>query len=152
MHDADQLNDKPTVDSVVNYFIIISVDIGSSAFQILHCQCADTGDMPASPFGPAYGKQTSTANASHPKLPISCNTLRENGDTDSQKPDPLEILHHVKLVNTFESPMSTIRGVLSESKENDLSYKKEELKKVEHKLKIIFIEFYQKLRHLKHFR
>lgn len=133
----------------------LSLDINNSTpsriTSPLRTTTVDTGDMPASPFGPAYGKQTSTANASHPKLPISCNTLRENGDTDSQKPDPLEILHHVKLVNTFESPMSTIRGVLSESKENDLSYKKEELKKVEHKLKIIFIEFYQKLRHLKHF-
>lgn len=133
----------------------LSLDINNSTpsriTSPLRTTTVDTGDMPASPFGPAYGRQTSTANASHRKLPINCNTLRENGDTDSQKPDPLEILHHVKLVNTFESPMSTIRGVLSESKENDLSYKKEELKKVEHRLKIIFIEFYQKLRHLKHF-
>ncbi|XP_049403834.1 phosphate transporter PHO1 homolog 10-like isoform X3 [Solanum stenotomum] len=109
-------------------------------------------DIPVSPsFDPTDGRQVSMTNASYPKLPINRNSLRENRDTDSQKTDPLEILDHVKIVNTFESPISTIRGVLSESKENDLSYKKEELKKVEHRLKLIFIEFYQKLRHLKHF-
>lgn len=103
-------------------------------------------------FDPSYSRQGSSTNASHPKVPINRNTLREKRDIDSHKSDPLEILDHIKIVNTFESPMSTIRGVLRESKENDLSYKKEELKKVEQRLKIIFFEFYQKLRLLKHFR
>ncbi|KAL3367646.1 hypothetical protein AABB24_008811 [Solanum stoloniferum] len=134
----------------------LSLDINNSTpsriTSPLRMTVVDTDDMPVSPsFDPTYGRQVSMTNASYPKLPINRNSLRENRDTDSQKTDPLEILDHVKIVNTFESPISTIRGVLSESKENDLSYKKEELKKVEHRLKLIFIEFYQKLRHLKHF-
>ncbi|MCD7463530.1 hypothetical protein HAX54_050798 [Datura stramonium] len=126
----------------------LSLDINNSTpsriTSPLRMTTVDTDDMPVSPgFDPTYGRQDSTTNASYPKVPINRNT--------SQKTDPLEILHHVKIVNTFESPISTIRGVLSESKENDLSYKKEELRKVEQRLKLIFIEFYQKLRHLKHF-
>ncbi|KAG5603475.1 hypothetical protein H5410_024967 [Solanum commersonii] len=134
----------------------LSLDINNSTpsriTSPLRMMVVDTDDMPVSPnFDPTYGRQVSMTNASYPKLPINRNSLRENRDSDSQKTDPLEILDHVKIVNTFESPISTIRGVLSESKENDLSYKKEELKKVENRLKLIFIEFYQKLRHLKHF-
>ncbi|KAK6788454.1 hypothetical protein RDI58_012252 [Solanum bulbocastanum] len=134
----------------------LSLDINNSTpsriTSPLRMTVIDTDNMPVSPsFDPTYGRQVSMTNASYPKLPINRNSLRENRDTDSQKTDPLGILDHVKIVNTFESPISTIRGVLSESKENDLSYKKEELKKVEHRLKLIFIEFYQKLRHLKHF-
>ncbi|KAK4715123.1 hypothetical protein R3W88_013461 [Solanum pinnatisectum] len=134
----------------------LSLDINNSTpsriTSPLRMTVIDTDDMPVSPsFDPTYGRQVSMTNASYSKLPVNRNSLRENRDTDSQKTDPLEILDHVKIVNTFESPISTIRGVLSESKENDLSYKKEELKKVEHRLKLIFIEFYQKLRHLKHF-
>lgn len=73
-------------------------------------------------------------------------------DVNIKETDPLEILDHVKIVNTFESPRSTIRGVLRDSKENNLRFKKEELKKVEQRLKMAFIEFYQKLRLLKNFR
>ncbi|XP_025886872.2 phosphate transporter PHO1 homolog 10 isoform X2 [Solanum lycopersicum] len=128
----------------------LSLDINNSTPSRITSPLKTTAvdDMPVSS---SYGRQVSMTNASYPKLPINRNSLREFRDTDSHKTDPLEILDHVKIVNTFESPISTIRGVLSESKENDLSYKKEELKKVEHRLKLIFIEFYQKLRHLKHF-
>ncbi|KAF3662732.1 Phosphate transporter PHO1 -like protein 10 [Capsicum annuum] len=134
----------------------LSLDINNSTpsriTSPLRMTIVDTDGMPVGQsVDPTHGRQGSTTNASYPKLPINRNILRENGETDSQKADPLEILHHVKIVNTFESPISTIRGVLSESKENDLSYKKEELKKVEHRLKLVFIEFYQKLGHLKHF-
>ncbi|KAF3665147.1 Phosphate transporter PHO1 -like protein 10 [Capsicum annuum] len=134
----------------------LSLDINNSTpsriTSPLRMTIVDTDGMPVGQsVDPTHGRQGSTTNASYPKLPINRNILRENGETDSQKADPLEILHHVKIVNTFESPISTIRGVLSESKENDLSYKKEEQKKVEHRLKLVFIEFYQKLGHLKHF-
>ncbi|KAK4376650.1 hypothetical protein RND71_002946 [Anisodus tanguticus] len=134
----------------------LSLDINNSTpsriTSPLRMTTLDTDDMLVSPsFGPTYGRQGSTSNVSYPMVPINRITLGESRDTDSTKTDPLEILDHIKIVNTFESPMSTIRGVLSESKENDLSYKKEELKKVEHRLKLIFMEFYQKLRHLKHF-
>ena len=40
--------------------------------------------------------------------------------------DPLEILEHMKVNNTLESPISTIKGVSKDSKEEDLSFIKEE--------------------------
>ncbi|CAH9087277.1 unnamed protein product [Cuscuta epithymum] len=77
--------------------------------------------------------------------------LARNTNLDNKETDPMQILDHVKIVNTCESPMSTIRGVLRDSKENDLRFKKEELKKVDQRLKMAFIEFYRKLRLLKNF-
>ncbi|KAK8508101.1 hypothetical protein V6N13_055554 [Hibiscus sabdariffa] len=68
--------------------------------------------------------------------------------SDSQQDDPLEVLEKVKINNTFESPMETIKGVFQDSKDNELCFKKDELKKAEGKLRVAFIEFYQKLRHL----
>lgn len=66
--------------------------------------------------------------------------------------DPLKILEHVKINNTFESPLSTIKGVFKDSKDENLSFNKEELRKVEERLKVVFTEFYQKLHLLKHYR
>ena len=68
------------------------------------------------------------------------------------KQDPLEILDHVKINNPCESPVSTIKGVLNDCKERDLSFNKEEIRKVEERLKLVFIEFYRKLHLLKHYR
>ncbi|KAF5443364.1 hypothetical protein F2P56_035923 [Juglans regia] len=65
--------------------------------------------------------------------------------------DPLKILDHVKINNTLDSPISTIRGVFKDSKEQDLSFNKEELRRVEEQLRHAFIEFYNKLRLLKHY-
>ncbi|KAL8547716.1 hypothetical protein ACS0TY_007149 [Phlomoides rotata] len=47
--------------------------------------------------------------------------------------------------------MSTIKGVFDDARVKGLSYKKQELKEVEDRLKAAFIEFYQKLCHLKHY-
>ncbi|GMI87406.1 hypothetical protein like AT1G69480 [Hibiscus trionum] len=82
---------------------------------------------------------------------------RSNGCQDvgknsaSQQDDPLEILEKVKINNTFESPLETIKGVFKDSKDGELCFKKDELKKAEGKLRVVFIEFYQKLRHLKQY-
>ena len=77
---------------------------------------------------------------------------REEVNKDDYKEDPLKILEHVKINNTLESPISTIKGVFKGSKEEDLSFNKEELRKVEERLRHVFIEFYHKLRLLKHYR
>ncbi|KAK8667808.1 hypothetical protein V6N13_105289 [Hibiscus sabdariffa] len=68
-----------------------------------------------------------------------------------QQDDPLEILEKVKINNTFESPLETIKGVFKDSKDGDLCFTKDEVKKAEGKLRVVFIEFYQKLRHLKQY-
>ncbi|KAB1208254.1 hypothetical protein CJ030_MR7G027333 [Morella rubra] len=65
--------------------------------------------------------------------------------------DPLEILEHVKINNTLESLISTIKGVFKDSKEGELSFNKEELRKVEEQLRNVFIEFYHKLHLVKHY-
>ncbi|KAK0574129.1 hypothetical protein LWI29_018609 [Acer saccharum] len=75
----------------------------------------------------------------------------EEENINKSKEDSLEILEHVKINNTLESPMSTIKGVFKDSKDDELRFKKEELKKVEDQLKHVFIEFYQKLLLLKHY-
>ncbi|CAI9275886.1 unnamed protein product [Lactuca saligna] len=64
---------------------------------------------------------------------------------------PLDVLDRVKINNTLESPMSTIRSVLNDSKDKDLRFKKEELKEAESRMKVVFIEFYRKLHLLKHY-
>ena len=64
----------------------------------------------------------------------------------------LEILEHVKINNTLETPRSTLKGVFKDSKDDELRFRKEELRKVEGQLRVVFIEFYQKLRLLKNYR
>ncbi|KAL0287507.1 UNVERIFIED_CONTAM: Phosphate transporter [Sesamum calycinum] len=71
--------------------------------------------------------------------------------TNESKSSHLEILDRVKISNTFDDPVSTIKGVLRDSKSKELSCNKEELKEVEERLKVAFIELYQKLCHLKHY-
>lgn len=68
------------------------------------------------------------------------------------KEDSLEILEHVKINNTLESPLSTLKGVFKDSKDDELRFEKEELREAEDRLKAVFIEFYQKLLLLKHYR
>ena len=77
---------------------------------------------------------------------------RNGPSSDKYRSDPLDVLDRVKINNTLESPMSTIRSVLNDSKDKDLSFTREELKEAEGRLKVVFIEFYRKLHLLKHYR
>ncbi|KAL3654248.1 hypothetical protein CASFOL_003929 [Castilleja foliolosa] len=70
-----------------------------------------------------------------------------DGELDSN----LEILDRVKITNTVDNPISTIKSVFKDASERDLSYNKEELKEAEGTLRVAFIEFYHKLCHLKHY-
>ncbi|KAH7856526.1 hypothetical protein Vadar_002483 [Vaccinium darrowii] len=67
------------------------------------------------------------------------------------RPASLEILSHVKMNNTVETPRSTIKGFFSIPSQEEMKFNKENLKKVEEQLKRAFIEFYRKLRLLKNF-
>ncbi|KAK7295400.1 hypothetical protein RJT34_18307 [Clitoria ternatea] len=65
------------------------------------------------------------------------------------RPASLEILDHVKInMNTPETPLSTIKGLLLSSK-SDQSFSKKELRKAEEQISIALKEFYHKLRLLK---
>ncbi|RVW91408.1 hypothetical protein VitviT2T_010255 [Vitis vinifera] len=64
------------------------------------------------------------------------------------RPAPLQILNRVKINNTVETPRSTIKGFLN-PQPTALNFTRENLERVERKLKQAFIEFYHKLRLLK---
>ncbi|XP_058226294.1 phosphate transporter PHO1 homolog 9-like isoform X2 [Rhododendron vialii] len=64
------------------------------------------------------------------------------------RPPSLEVLNHVKINVTPETPVSTLKCILMRS-QSDLSFSKEELRKAEEQMRRAFVEFYQKLRLLK---
>jgi hypothetical protein len=77
----------------------------------------------------------------------------DEAHSNYKRSDPMEILDHVKIDNALESPISTIKNVFTDSNDNnELSFNKEELQKVEKQLRLVFVEFYQKLLHLKDYR
>ncbi|GLU00070.1 hypothetical protein SLE2022_174640 [Rubroshorea leprosula] len=87
------------------------------------------------------------------------NSLEENVEAPKQgkilkckKPAPLQILNHVKMNNSLETPRSTIKGVLNVPNHTELKFTRQNLRKVEEQLRRAFIEFYQKLRLLKSYR
>ncbi|XP_033129294.1 phosphate transporter PHO1 homolog 2 [Brassica rapa] len=65
------------------------------------------------------------------------------------RPAPIEVLDHIKINNTKETPRSTIKGVLHSSSNEEIIFNRHNLREVEEKLKVAFVEFYQKLRLLK---
>ncbi|KAM3754583.1 hypothetical protein ACB098_03G176400 [Castanea mollissima] len=67
------------------------------------------------------------------------------------RPAPLEILSHVKMNNTQETPRSTIKGLLKHPPQTELNFTRKNLRKDEDQLKRAFVEFYQKLRLLKNY-
>lgn len=72
----------------------------------------------------------------------------------SSRPAPLQVLDHVKINNTLETPRSTITGCLNLNvpQSRRMNFTRENLDKVENQLKLAFIEFYNKLRLLKSYR
>jgi hypothetical protein len=78
-----------------------------------------------------------------------------SGDVRKMKagrPPPIEVLDRVKFNHTKETPRSTIKSVLQASNLTELKFSRENLRKVEAKLRRAFVEFYQKLRLLKSYR
>lgn len=60
----------------------------------------------------------------------------------------LEVLNHVKMNATTETPRSTVKSFFNISR-SDLHYNKKELRDAQEKLKLAFMEFHEKLRFLK---
>ncbi|CAK7352666.1 unnamed protein product [Dovyalis caffra] len=61
---------------------------------------------------------------------------QEKDNLTDYKEDPMKILEHVKIKYSLKSPLSTIKGFFKDSKEEELSFKKEEVNKVEERLRI----------------
>ncbi|KAL5807813.1 hypothetical protein ACOSQ3_028504 [Xanthoceras sorbifolium] len=76
------------------------------------------------------------------------NGRRKSGVIKGFRPASLEILDHVKIKIEPETPVSTLKGVLSGSI-SDMTFTKRELQKAEELMTRAFVEFYQKLRLLK---
>jgi len=75
------------------------------------------------------------------------------GDSTKESvPQVLSVLERIRLNKTQETPLSTIKNVLKLSNQEELKFTRENLKKIEERLKNVFIEFYRKLRHLKNYR
>ncbi|CAL9216229.1 unnamed protein product [Arabidopsis halleri] len=74
------------------------------------------------------------------------------GDSTKESvPEVLSVLERIRLNKTQETPLSTIKNVLKLSNQEELKFTRENLKKIEDRLKNVFIEFYRKLRHLKNY-
>jgi SPX domain protein involved in polyphosphate accumulation len=74
------------------------------------------------------------------------------GDSTKESvPQVLSVLERIRLNKTQETPLSTIKNVLKLSNQEELKFTRENLKKIEERLKNVFIEFYRKLRHLKNY-
>ncbi|VVA92380.1 unnamed protein product [Arabis nemorensis] len=71
--------------------------------------------------------------------------------TNESVPEASSVLDRIRLNKTKESPISTIRNFLKLSNHEELKFTRENLKKIEERLEIAFIEFYRKLRHLKNY-
>ncbi|XP_062120455.1 phosphate transporter PHO1 homolog 10 isoform X2 [Humulus lupulus] len=87
-----------------------------------------------------YQQEQSQSSGSEEKVKVA-----------DQNHDPVEALEHVKINNTPQSPVSTIKDVLRDSKVEDLSYGKGNLRRAEQQLRVAFIEFYHKLYLLKQY-
>ncbi|KAJ0043379.1 hypothetical protein Pint_18488 [Pistacia integerrima] len=85
------------------------------------------------------------------------NTIREENQEQEQDNNGgfkhvqlLEILDHVKLKRTLDTPSEFIKGCVSVNpEETEVTISRENLNKVENQLKQAFIEYYRKIRHLK---
>uniref|UniRef100_A0A7N0V7P2 Uncharacterized protein n=1 Tax=Kalanchoe fedtschenkoi TaxID=63787 RepID=A0A7N0V7P2_KALFE len=78
------------------------------------------------------------------QLQVEMRSIKRN-----MRPAPLEILNKVSMIDHLDTPRSTIKRVLKVPKQTELKFSKENLKKVENKLKHAFVEFYHKLKLLK---
>ncbi|KAF3975062.1 hypothetical protein CMV_001667 [Castanea mollissima] len=81
----------------------------------------------------------------------ACEHSKSKGNKEGIKgfrPASLDILNHVKINVTPETPVSTLKGILMSSN-SDFSFSRKELRKAEQQMTQAFIEFYQKLRLLK---
>ena len=69
----------------------------------------------------------------------------------TNREDTQEVLEQAKIDDTIES-MSTIRSVFTNFKKEESGFSKEDLRKAEKQLRLVFAEFYHTLLHLKNYR
>ncbi|VVA92602.1 unnamed protein product [Arabis nemorensis] len=78
--------------------------------------------------------------------------MRNDETAKNERIDPqLSVLERIRMNKTRETPLSTIKNIIKKPKQEELEFTRHNLKKVEERLQIAFIEFYQKLRLLKNY-
>lgn len=73
---------------------------------------------------------------------------KNKNNMNGYRPASLEVLDHVKINVEPDTPVSTLKNMIGNTK-SDLSFSKEELSRADEKLRKAFTEFYQQLRLLK---
>ncbi|KAK6913291.1 EXS, C-terminal [Dillenia turbinata] len=153
MKEAEQLNRQ--MDAIIAFRIRVENPIAGSEGS----ECLKTSSV-ASPVNERArldaisGVKISERNSSvDENLGTITEDARINKKSDEGKAihvgyrtAPLEVLDHVKINVTCETPMSTLKSILMTlNLKSDNSFSKNELKKVEEQMKQAFIIFYQKL-------
>ncbi|KAH0871157.1 hypothetical protein HID58_078179, partial [Brassica napus] len=83
---------------------------------------------------------------------INAFTSEIGSSSKSKEHTNQSVLERIRMNKTRETPLSTIKTILKVHKhEEELRFTRENLKKAEKLLQIAFIEFYQKLGHLKNY-
>ncbi|KAI3761967.1 hypothetical protein L1987_52390 [Smallanthus sonchifolius] len=94
---------------------------------------------------------TNQRNTGYPKEVIhEEHQEKRSDDVREYQMASLEVLNHIKINTTAETPLSAIKNVFHGSK-SDLHFNKKELRDAKEKLKQAFIEFHEKLRLLKNY-
>lgn len=118
----------------------------------------DEGDMIEEDEGEMMGKIVESSDSvefmEENRRKRNTQERKTNSIRLSSRPAPLQVLDHVKINNTLETPRSTITGCLNLNvpQPRRMNFTRENLDKVENQLKLAFIEFYNKLRLLKSYR
>ncbi|XP_047312082.1 phosphate transporter PHO1 homolog 3-like [Impatiens glandulifera] len=108
----------------------------------------------------SHGDETTPTESSDPvseleltkqeQQQLKKNKKKMNTITNKQvRPAPLEILNHVHINNTLETPRSTLKGFLKLPHQTKLKFNRENLRRIEQQLTKALVEFYHKLRLLK---
>ncbi|GMN41902.1 hypothetical protein TIFTF001_011116 [Ficus carica] len=99
-------------------------------------------------------EQSQQSSRASDVVSVNANSGNREGvkvDDQYQDQDPLEVLEHVKINSTILSPISTIKDAIRDSKDYELSFGKDDLRKAEEHLRDAFIEFHHKLYLLKQY-
>ncbi|KAJ4850739.1 hypothetical protein Tsubulata_019304 [Turnera subulata] len=133
IHEASQLTKQMEALTALRIKVVAPDHFGDSNSRTSSSTDAASENMLGSTSQSSH--RTSDINEAHTNN--SGGASQEADNVNEYKEDPMKILDHVKINNTIESPLSTIKGIFKDSNKEDLSFNKEELRKVEERLKNI---------------
>lgn len=125
------------------------IEEGGPSVHGAHSDDDDSGDETGETKRKSIIRHKSTE-----QLEVELEAIRRSmkGMDGDIRPATLEVLNKVSLTDHPDTPKSTIKRVLKMPKKTVLKFTKDNLKRVEDKLKHAFVEFYHKLKLLKSYR